>query len=74
MLDYAANGSAFWAPERLRAWYDGDDPEAAAERLAAWLGSADVDSPEEVAARFWDAGQLAMAGLPWPCEGRARPQ
>jgi hypothetical protein len=29
MLDYAANGSALWTPERLRAWFEGDDPEAA---------------------------------------------
>src|SRR6266576_2895770 len=26
MLDYAANGSAFWLPEQLRAWFEGDDP------------------------------------------------
>ena len=54
MLDYAANGSAFWQPEQLRAWFEGDDPEAATERLAAWLDSAD-DDPEGVAASFWDA-------------------
>jgi hypothetical protein len=54
MLDYAANGSALWTPERLRAWFEGDDPEAAAERLAAWLKSADED-PESVANAFWDA-------------------
>jgi hypothetical protein len=54
MLDYAANGSAFWTPTRLRAWFEGDDPEAAAERLAAWLEPAD-DDPESVADSFWDA-------------------
>jgi hypothetical protein len=54
MLDYAANGSAFWMPEQLRAWYEGDDPEAASERLAAWLDPSD-DDQEGVAARFWDA-------------------
>lgn len=54
MLDYAANGSAFWQPEQLRAWFEADDPEAATEHLITWLDSAD-DDPEEVAARFWDA-------------------
>jgi hypothetical protein len=54
MLDYAANGSALWTQERLRTWFEGDDPEAAAERLAAWLESAD-DDPDSVANGFWDA-------------------
>jgi len=54
MLDYAANGSAFWQADQLRAWFEGDDPEAATERLAAWLESAD-DDPEGVAASFWEA-------------------
>lgn len=54
MLDYAANGSAFWTPTRLRAWFEGDDPEAATEQLAAWLESAE-DDPESVASNFWDA-------------------
>jgi hypothetical protein len=54
MLDYAANGSALWTPERLRAWFEDDDPEAATERLAAWLESGD-DDPESVADSFWDA-------------------
>jgi hypothetical protein len=31
-----------------------DNPQAAAERLAAWLESSD-DAPESVAAAFWDA-------------------
>ena len=47
MLDYAANGSAFWRPGQLRAWFEGDDPEAATEHLAAWLESED-DDPESV--------------------------
>jgi hypothetical protein len=54
MLEYAANGSAFWVPEQLRAWFEGDDSEAATGHLAAWLDSADDDA-EEVSARFWDA-------------------
>jgi hypothetical protein len=54
MLDYAANGSAFWRPDQLRAWFEGDDPEAATEHLVAWLGSGD-DDPESLAAGFWDA-------------------
>src|SRR5215467_3553505 len=53
MLDYAANGSAFWQPDQLRAWFESDDPEAATEHLVAWLASEDGD-PENVAARFWD--------------------
>src|SRR5215813_1933346 len=54
MLDYAANGSAFWLPEQLRAWFEADDPEAAIEQLITWLDS-ENDNPEDVAARFWDA-------------------
>lgn len=54
MLDYAANGSAFWSPERLRTWYEGNDPEAATQRLVAWLNAED-DDPEAVAGSFWDA-------------------
>ena len=54
MLDYAAYGSALWTPERLRTWFEGDDPEAATERLAAWLESAG-DDPGSVADTFWDA-------------------
>jgi len=54
MLDYAANGSAFWRPDQLRAWFEGDDPEAATERLVAWLAAGDED-PVCVAAGFWDA-------------------
>jgi len=54
MLDYAANGSAFWQLDQLRGWFEGDDPQAATEHLVTWLDSADED-PEEVAAQFWDA-------------------
>ena len=54
MLDYAANGSVFWNPDQLRAWFEGDDPEAATQQLVAWLASVD-DDPEGVAAGFWDA-------------------
>jgi hypothetical protein len=54
MLDYAANGSAFWTPDQLRSWFEGDDPDAATEHLVAWLESPD-DDPEAVAARFWDS-------------------
>ncbi len=72
MLDYAANGSAFWAPARLRAWFEGDDPEAAMERLAAWLESAE-DDPGSVASSFWDAvganlreGKRPSLSKTWP--------
>jgi len=54
MLDYAANGASLWTQDRLRAWFEGDDPEGAAERLAAWLESAE-DDPGSVADGFWDA-------------------
>jgi hypothetical protein len=43
MLDYAANGSLFWAPEQLRAWFEGDDPEGATERLVSWLDPSEED-------------------------------
>lgn len=52
MLDYAANGSAFWTPGQLRAWFEGDDPAGAMERLMGLLGPAD-DEPENVADAFW---------------------
>ena len=54
MLDYAANGSVFWTPELLRGWFDGDDPEGAAERLAEWLGRSDEEHGD-VADDFWRA-------------------
>jgi len=54
MLDYAANGSAFWQLDQLRGWFEGDDPQAATGHLVTWLDSAGED-PEEVAAQFWDA-------------------
>jgi len=54
MLDYAANGSAFWQLDQLRGWFEGDDPQAATGHLVSWLDSAGED-PEEVAAQFWDA-------------------
>lgn len=53
MLDYAANGSAFWTPERLRTWYEGDDPEAATGHLVAWLDRQEGD-PEAIVGSFWD--------------------
>ena len=37
MLDYAANGSAFWTAGQLHAWFEGNDPQGATERLVAWL-------------------------------------
>jgi len=54
MLGYAANGTSLWTQDRLRAWFEGDDPEGAADRLAAWLKSAE-DDPGSVADGFWDA-------------------
>ncbi len=54
MLDYAANGSAFWAADQLRAWFEGDDPGSASERLAAWLDSEGLE-PESAADAFWQA-------------------
>jgi hypothetical protein len=52
MLDYAANGSAFWTPEQLRARFEGADPAGAAERLLGWLDSTGSD-PDEVVDAFW---------------------
>jgi hypothetical protein len=37
MLDYAANGSAFWTADELRNWFEGDDHDGATDRLVAWL-------------------------------------
>jgi hypothetical protein len=54
MLDYAANGSAFWSVDQLRSWYEAGHPEDAADRLAAWLGPSEDDA-ETVADEFWQA-------------------
>lgn len=54
MLDYAANGSAFWSPEQLRSWFEGDDPGGAMERLLECLGALE-DDPDDVADSFWQA-------------------
>src|ERR1022692_4013059 len=54
MLDYAANGSAFWTADQLRNWFEGDDPDGATERLVAWLDPA-ADELESAADAFWQA-------------------
>ena len=54
MLDYAANGSVFWTPGQLRAWFEGDDRPAAMERLMSLLDQPDGD-PGTVAEAFWQA-------------------
>lgn len=53
MLDYAANGSAFWTPELLRGWFEGDDPAEATERLIDLLDAPEEDDPEDAAQAFW---------------------
>jgi hypothetical protein len=67
LLDYAANASAFWGVEKIRAAFDTRDggPDAAAARLEAFLGE-DGD-PE----RFWTsvgvnlkAGKLRLISAP----------
>jgi len=70
MLDYAANGPAFWHLGQLRGWFEGDDPHAATGHLVTWLDSADEDL-EEVAARSWDAvgrtcGKARSGWFSWP--------
>jgi hypothetical protein len=55
MLDYAANGSLFWTAEQLRSWFEGDDADGAAGRLAELLRISDEEDSEQVAAAFWDA-------------------
>ena len=52
MLDYAANGSAFWTPGQLRSWFEGDDRDSAMERLLGLLDPSG-DEPEIVADEFW---------------------
>lgn len=54
MLDYAANGSVFWTPGQLRAWFEGDDRQTAMEQLMSLLDQPDGD-PGEVADAFWQA-------------------
>lgn len=54
MLDYAANGSMFWTAAQLQGWFEGDDPDAAAELLASFLEPSG-DEPETVAEAFWQA-------------------
>jgi hypothetical protein len=51
LLDYAANASAFWGVEKIRAAFEARDggPAAAAERLAEFLG--EEADPE----RFWSS-------------------
>jgi hypothetical protein len=52
MLDYAANGSAFWTPGQLRRWFEGDDSAGAMERLLGLLDPSD-EEPENIAGDFW---------------------
>src|ERR1022692_4167650 len=52
MLDYSANGSAFWRPGQLRSWFEGDDRDGAMERLLGLLDPSD-EEPENVADDFW---------------------
>src|SRR5262249_41327220 len=59
MLDYAANGSALWTPERLRSRLEGDDPEAAAEPLGA--GSGGAGGPPVMT----PAASLTFSGTRW---------
>jgi hypothetical protein len=54
MLDYAANGSVFWTPGQLRRWFEGDDPDGAAERLAALLEPSG-EEPGTSADAFWQS-------------------
>jgi hypothetical protein len=54
MLDYAANGSLFWTPERLREWFEDSEPESGTDRLVRWLDPS-AEEPESVADAFWRA-------------------
>lgn len=54
MLDYAANGSAFWTPGQLRAFYESGEPPGTSRELAAWLGVPEEEA-EDAAAEFWQA-------------------
>ena len=53
MLDYAANGSAFWTPGQLRTGLR-TMTRRRAERLVGWLDPSE-DEPETVADDFWQA-------------------
>jgi hypothetical protein len=52
MLDYAANGSMFWSAERLRSWFEGDDPQGAMQRLMDLIGPSDAE-PADAGDAFW---------------------
>jgi len=54
MLDYAANGSVFWTPGQLRAWFEGQDRQAAMEQLMSLLDHPDGE-PDAAAEAFWQA-------------------
>jgi hypothetical protein len=65
MLDYAANGSVFWTPARLRGWFEADDPDGATGRLLDMLGPS-ADDPDAAVEQYW---QMVGANLK---EGRIR--
>jgi hypothetical protein len=54
MLDYAANGSLFWSPERLREWFEDSEAESGTDRLVRWLDPS-AEEPESLAEAFWAA-------------------
>ena len=61
MLEYAANGTAYWRAETLRGWYDehAGSSEKGATMLAEWLRRND-EVPEEVAEEFWSRVEVNL--------------
>ncbi|MHB1594481.1 MAG: hypothetical protein ACYCO9_03555 [Streptosporangiaceae bacterium] len=53
MLDYAANGTVFWAPDRLRGMYEAEHGDASDQRLLDWLALAGDEDPESAVEDFW---------------------
>ncbi|MHB1430550.1 MAG: PDDEXK family nuclease [Streptosporangiaceae bacterium] len=53
MLDYAANGTVFWTPDRLRGMYEAEHGDASDQRLLDWLAPGDDADPDSAVEDFW---------------------
>ncbi len=55
MLDYAANGTAYWDVATLRSWFEAGDPAGARDRLEEFLDRDDEGDIDERIERFWSS-------------------